>query len=175
VQNTLTLAGALIGTGIVPNGVQREQAELAGIPVAHSRAVFVNDVEAMARWASMGASAASHAGQSMFGQRGCSKLAAENSALLRRRSAARVRLLTSPPHCRFSSCRQKATFLFLLRTELRGYRRSAEPATRQLRVQKLGQGRRTCKNSWRRELSSSGRQSPCCAAADCKARRRNPS
>jgi hypothetical protein len=70
VQNTLTLAGALIGTGIVPNGVQREQAELAGIPVAHSRAVFVNDVEAMARWASMGASAASHAGQSMFGPKG---------------------------------------------------------------------------------------------------------
>src|SRR5271166_1598042 len=67
VQNALPLARALVRARVVAAGVHREQAELAGIPVAYPCAVFVYDVKAMACWAGMGASAASHTGQSVFG------------------------------------------------------------------------------------------------------------
>ncbi len=59
VVNPLPLALGLLAARIVPRGVQREQAELAGVPVPRPHALapgaFVDDIETMAGGAGVGA------------------------------------------------------------------------------------------------------------------------
>src|SRR5580698_8676846 len=66
VQDTLALPGTLVGAGIVPAGVQREQTELARIPVAYARAMLVDNVKTVAGGAGVSARAAAHTRQGML-------------------------------------------------------------------------------------------------------------